>query len=168
MSMVMVGILINISSRRRDQGDAREVMKNKDLFVKLIIAGGGTGGHVFPALAIAEEPLRRDEGHEVLFIGARHGLEARILPSEGFNLRTIDVVGLKGKGFFGSLGGFSRIPWSMGQSRSIIKEFKPHLVLGVGGYASGPAVMTAHFMHLCYRVYSELILIQQYLFQDEI
>lgn len=121
-------------------------MKNRDLSVKLIIAGGGTGGHVFPALAVAEELLRRDEGHEVLFIGARHGLEAKILPSRGFNLKTIDVVGLKGKGFFGSLGGFSRIPWSMGQSRSIIKEFKPHLVLGVGGYASGPAVMTAHFM----------------------
>lgn len=116
------------------------------LSVKIIIAGGGTGGHVFPALAVAEELLRRDEGHEVLFIGTRRGLEAKILPSRGFNLKTIDVVGLKGKGFFGSLGGFSRVPGSMGQSRSIIKEFKPRLVLGVGGYASGPAVMTAHLM----------------------
>ncbi|MCK9230715.1 MAG: undecaprenyldiphospho-muramoylpentapeptide beta-N-acetylglucosaminyltransferase [Syntrophales bacterium] len=121
-------------------------MKNRGFPVKIIIAGGGTGGHVFPALAIAEELLRRDEGHQVLFIGTRRGLEAKIVPSRGFDLKVIDVVGLKGKGFLGSLGGLSRIPRSMGQSRSIIKEFKPDLVLGVGGYASGPAVMTAHFM----------------------
>lgn len=114
--------------------------------VRLIIAGGGTGGHLFPAVAIAEEFLKRDSGNSVLFIGTERGLERRVLGDYGYPLRTIKVEGIKGKGILRSILGLFRIPGSMVQSWSIIRDFSPHIVLGVGGYASGPAVMTAYLM----------------------
>jgi UDP-N-acetylglucosamine--N-acetylmuramyl-(pentapeptide) pyrophosphoryl-undecaprenol N-acetylglucosamine transferase len=114
--------------------------------VKTIIAGGGTGGHIFPGIAVAEELLKRDKKNRVLFIGTRKGLEARILPDMGFQLRTIDVEGIKRKGIAKSISASFKIPWSMFQSLMIVREFSPHMVLGVGGYASGPTVITAHFM----------------------
>jgi len=114
--------------------------------VKIIIAGGGTGGHIFPGVAVAEEFLKRDKKNRVLFIGTGKGLEARILPDMGFQLRTIDVEGVKGKGIARSISASLKIPLSMFQSLMIVREFSPDMVLGVGGYASGPTVITAHFM----------------------
>ncbi len=123
-----------------------EQLKENEEGVRLIIAGGGTGGHLFPAVAIAEEFLKRDGRNRVLFIGTERGLEKRVLGDYGYPLRTIQVEGIKGKGIFRSIVGLSRIPRSMMQSWSIIRDFGPHVVLGVGGYASGPAVMTASLM----------------------
>jgi UDP-N-acetylglucosamine--N-acetylmuramyl-(pentapeptide) pyrophosphoryl-undecaprenol N-acetylglucosamine transferase len=114
--------------------------------VKIGIAGGGTGGHLFPGVAIAEEFLARDRTNDVLFIGTKRGLEARVLPEVGFALETLDVEGIKGRGFARSLAAMLKIPGSIARSRQIIGRFKPDLVIGVGGYASGPAVITAHFM----------------------
>ncbi len=110
--------------------------------MKLIIAGGGTGGHLFPGVAVAEEFLWRDPENEVLFIGTERGLEKRILPGLGYNLRTINVEGLKGKGLR-SLIGILKLPWSLVQSFGILGDFAPDMVLGVGGYASGPVVLAA-------------------------
>ncbi|MBN2569262.1 MAG: undecaprenyldiphospho-muramoylpentapeptide beta-N-acetylglucosaminyltransferase [Deltaproteobacteria bacterium] len=123
-----------------------ETLRQNEEGIRLIIAGGGTGGHLFPAVAIAEEFLKRDSRNCVLFIGTEKGLEGRILSDYGYQLRTIEVEGIRGKGIFKSIIGISRIPKSIFQSRSIIQDFAPHIVLGVGGYASGPAVMAAHFM----------------------
>lgn len=114
--------------------------------VRIVIAGGGTGGHLFPAVAIAEEFLGRSEMNEVLFIGTRRGLEARLLPGLGFALRTITVEGVKGRGAIQMIGSLLKIPRGMAQSVSILRGFAPDIALGVGGYASGPAVMAAHFM----------------------
>ena len=114
--------------------------------VRVIIAGGGTGGHLFPAVAIAEEFLKRDNRNSVLFIGTEKGLEKRVLGDYGYPLRTIQVEGIKGKGILKSILSLFRIPRSIVQSWLIIRDFSPHIVLGVGGYASGPAVMTAHLM----------------------
>jgi UDP-N-acetylglucosamine--N-acetylmuramyl-(pentapeptide) pyrophosphoryl-undecaprenol N-acetylglucosamine transferase len=110
--------------------------------VKLVIAGGGTGGHLFPGVAVAEEFLWRDAENEVLFIGTERGLEKRILPGLGYDLRTINVEGLKGKGLR-SLLGIIKLPWSLVQSFGILGDFAPDMVLGVGGYASGPVVLAA-------------------------
>ncbi|MEN6464125.1 MAG: undecaprenyldiphospho-muramoylpentapeptide beta-N-acetylglucosaminyltransferase [Syntrophaceae bacterium] len=110
--------------------------------MKLVIAGGGTGGHLFPGVAVAEEFLWRDAANEVLFIGTERGLEKRILPGLGYNLRTITVEGLKGKGLR-SLVGILKLPWSLVQSMGILGDFSPDMVLGVGGYASGPVVLAA-------------------------
>ncbi|MBN2080424.1 MAG: undecaprenyldiphospho-muramoylpentapeptide beta-N-acetylglucosaminyltransferase [Spirochaetes bacterium] len=114
--------------------------------VRIVIAGGGTGGHLFPAVAIAEEILERSQMNEVLFIGTERGLEAKLLPSLGFTLRTITVEGVKGRGPVKMIGSLLKIPRGITQSVSILREFRPDIALGVGGYASGPAVMAAHFM----------------------
>jgi len=116
--------------------------------VRIAIAGGGTGGHLFPGVAIAEEFRRRDRNSDVLFIGTNRGLEARVLPEIGFDLATLDVEGVKGRGFARSVAALAKIPRSLLQSRRIIGRFAPDIVIGVGGYASGPAVLAAHFMGL--------------------
>jgi UDP-N-acetylglucosamine--N-acetylmuramyl-(pentapeptide) pyrophosphoryl-undecaprenol N-acetylglucosamine transferase len=114
--------------------------------VHIVIAGGGTGGHLFPGIAIAEEFIRRDGQAKVLFIGTKRGIESRMLASIGYELRTIDIEGVKGRGLKALLKGFYQIPQSMWQSRRILKKFRPGLVIGVGGYASGPAVLAAYLM----------------------
>ena len=114
--------------------------------MRIVIAGGGTGGHLFPGIAIAEEFLKRDDKTQVIFIGTKTGIEGKLLGQLGYELRTIDIEGLKGRGLKALAKGVYQVPQSMGQSRRILKQFSPHLVIGVGGYASGPAVLTAHFM----------------------
>jgi len=114
--------------------------------IRVIIAGGGTGGHVFPAVAIAGEFLERPDVQDILFIGTEKGLEARVLRDMGFTLRTINVEGVKGRGVAQMIVSLLKIPRSITQSVSILRNFRPDIVLGVGGYASGPAVIAAHFM----------------------
>ncbi|MGZ3579148.1 MAG: UDP-N-acetylglucosamine--N-acetylmuramyl-(pentapeptide) pyrophosphoryl-undecaprenol N-acetylglucosamine transferase, partial [Syntrophales bacterium] len=114
--------------------------------MKVIIAGGGTGGHLFPGIAIAEEFLRRDQSSSILFIGTKKGLEQKVLGSTGFNLHTLDVEGIKGRGITKTLGALLKIPRSLIESCRLIRAFCPDIVIGVGGYASGPAVMAAYFM----------------------
>jgi UDP-N-acetylglucosamine--N-acetylmuramyl-(pentapeptide) pyrophosphoryl-undecaprenol N-acetylglucosamine transferase len=116
--------------------------------MRVVIAGGGTGGHLFPGIAIAEEFLRRDKKTEVLFVGTQRGIESKLLGPAGYKLSTIDVEGIKGRGIRALIKGFYQIPQSMWQSRRILKEFRPGIVIGVGGYASGPAVLAAYFMGL--------------------
>ena len=111
-----------------------------------MIAGGGTGGHLFPALALAEAFQDREPDNEVLFVGSRKGLEATVLNREGYALKTIEVASLKGKPLWGKLWSLAAVPGSLVQSWRLIRSFKPDLVLGVGGYASGPVVLTAWAM----------------------
>jgi len=114
--------------------------------MRLMIAGGGTGGHLFPGVAVAEELRARDPDAEVLFVGTERGIEARVLPDLGWELALIEVSGIKTVGLRGALRGMVRIPRAMWQSRRLIKRFRPDVVLGVGGYASGPAVLMARLM----------------------
>ncbi len=114
--------------------------------MKVVIAGGGTGGHLFPGIAVAEEFIKRDAQNRVLFIGTKRGIEHRVLGRLGYDLKLIDVEGLKGRGLKALIKGLYAIPNSMWQSRKIMKEFGPDVVIGVGGYASGPAVITAWLM----------------------
>ncbi len=111
-----------------------------------MIAGGGTGGHLFPALALAEAFQERDPENRVLFVGSRRGLEATVLPREGYSFRAIECASLKGKSLWGKFRSLAAIPRSLIQSWLLIRSFKPDLVLGVGGYASGPVVLTAWAM----------------------
>jgi len=112
----------------------------------LVIAGGGTGGHLFPGIAVAEEFLGRDPSHRVLFIGTDRGVEKRILPELGLPLRTLSVEGIKGRGFLRSLAALAKLPGSLAASWRVLREFGPAVVIGVGGYASGPAVLAARLM----------------------
>ncbi len=108
-----------------------------------MIAGGGTGGHLFPALALAEAFQARDRGNTILFVAGRRGLEERILSQAGFGLKTIEVTGLKGRSARAKGKGLLAIPRSLVQSWKAIRGFRPDVVLGMGGYASGPVVLTA-------------------------
>ena len=112
----------------------------------MIIAGGGTGGHLFPGIAIAEEFLRRNPSHRILFIGTERGLEKKILGGLGLPLRTIRVEGIKGRRPTQTPGALAKIPGSLVASFRILREFSPDIVVGVGGYASGPAVLAARLM----------------------
>src|ERR687897_1519732 len=111
--------------------------------MRVILAGGGTGGHLFPGLAVAREFQRRDAMTEILFVGTNKGIEARVLPREGFRLETIAVKGLKGRGVRGLLDALYGIPAGLLQSLGIVKRFRPDCVLGLGGYASGPLLLAA-------------------------
>jgi UDP-N-acetylglucosamine--N-acetylmuramyl-(pentapeptide) pyrophosphoryl-undecaprenol N-acetylglucosamine transferase len=112
----------------------------------MIIAGGGTGGHLFPGIAIAEEFLRRNPTHRILFIGTERGLEKKILGGLGLPLRTVRMEGIKGRGPMRTAGAIAKIPGSLAASFRILREFRPDIVVGVGGYASGPAVLAARLM----------------------
>jgi UDP-N-acetylglucosamine--N-acetylmuramyl-(pentapeptide) pyrophosphoryl-undecaprenol N-acetylglucosamine transferase len=111
--------------------------------MKILIAGGGTGGHLFPGIAVAEEFLARDPSNEVLFVGTERGIEARVLPRAGYHLECIATTGMRGKDVLSKVKGVWLLLLGYAQSRRIIRSFKPDLVLGVGGYASGPLVMAA-------------------------
>ncbi|MEJ7600658.1 MAG: undecaprenyldiphospho-muramoylpentapeptide beta-N-acetylglucosaminyltransferase [Kofleriaceae bacterium] len=112
--------------------------------MRLMIAGGGTGGHLFPGVAIAEELRSRDPDAAIRFVGTKRGIEARILPDLGWELSLIEVSGLKTVGALGALRGMARLPRALRQTRALLTAWKPDAVIGVGGYASGPVVLMAH------------------------
>ena len=109
--------------------------------MRVLIAGGGTGGHLTPGIAVAEEVVAR--GGEVLFVGTSRGLEARMVPAAGYPLELLEVSGLKRMGLAATARGLARIPGAMARSWQILGKFRPDVVLGVGGYASGPMVLAA-------------------------
>jgi UDP-N-acetylglucosamine--N-acetylmuramyl-(pentapeptide) pyrophosphoryl-undecaprenol N-acetylglucosamine transferase len=114
--------------------------------MKVLIAAGGTGGHIYPGIAVAKEILRRDEASEVLFVGTARGLETKIVPENGFQLSLIHSAGLKNVGIAGKLKGLSILPKSFIEARQIIRQFRPHVVVGAGGYVSGPVLLMAAIM----------------------
>ncbi len=114
--------------------------------MKVLFAAGGTGGHIYPAIAVAKELLLRDAANEVLFVGTVRGLETKIVAENGFQLSLIDSSGLKNVGFIGKLKGLSVLPKSFLEARQLIRQFRPHVVVGAGGYVSGPVVMMAAIM----------------------
>lgn len=116
--------------------------------MRLLIAGGGTGGHLFPALAIARAFIALSPESRVLFVGTHHGIEARIVPGTEFPIRFITARGLKGTGLINKLRGLIELPLGMIESIGILRDFKPHAVLGVGGYASGPTLAAAVLMRI--------------------
>ena len=116
--------------------------------MKIIIAGGGTGGHLYPGIALARSFQGRFQKCEILFVGTEKGIESKILPREGFPLRTIKVEGWIGKKSAALIRALFRFPASLLESYRLIKEFGPDLVVGVGGYASGPVLVTAVLMNI--------------------
>lgn len=114
-----------------------------DTALRVVIAGGGTGGHLYPGIAVARELLARRPGSTVTFAGTTSGIEARVVPREGFELDTIRSGGLKGKSATARVRGASLIPLGMLDAWRIVSRRRPDVVIGVGGYSSGPVVLTA-------------------------
>lgn len=112
----------------------------------MLVAGGGTGGHIYIGIAIARELKRREPGADFLFVGTRRGLESRIVPQEGFRLEFIESAGLKGKGASEMARSLFRIPRSLMQSRRLVRGYSPDVVVGTGGYSSGPVVLAAWWL----------------------
>jgi UDP-N-acetylglucosamine--N-acetylmuramyl-(pentapeptide) pyrophosphoryl-undecaprenol N-acetylglucosamine transferase len=113
--------------------------------MRVLIAGGGTGGHLYPGIALAEEITSRPGG-EVLFVGTQRGLEAKVVPAAGYPLEVLEVSGIKRTGFRGLVKGLMKLPKAMMASRAILQRYRPEMVVGVGGYASGPMVLMAALM----------------------
>jgi UDP-N-acetylglucosamine--N-acetylmuramyl-(pentapeptide) pyrophosphoryl-undecaprenol N-acetylglucosamine transferase len=111
--------------------------------MKVIIAGGGTGGHLFPGIAVAREIQRRHAGSPILFVGAEQGIEARLVPKEGFQLRTLPIGGIKGLGAVRQIGNLMGMVRGILKAGNILRDFKPDAVIGVGGYASFPMLTAA-------------------------
>lgn len=109
--------------------------------LRVLIAGGGTGGHLYPGIAVADAITAA--GGEVVFVGTERGLETRLVPKAGYPLELVRVSGLKRMGLGALVRGVGRLPGAYLASRRILKQHRPDVVLGVGGYASGPLVFAA-------------------------
>ncbi len=113
-----------------------------------VIAGGGTGGHFFSGVAIGDAVLERDPEARVVYVGTRAGIEGRMADAEGLDVRFIEISGIKGKSLAHRLRSVARLPGSLWQSLTILRELRPVMVVGVGGYASGPLLVAAWLMGL--------------------
>src|SRR5712692_10500237 len=111
--------------------------------MKLLIAGGGTGGHVFPALAVAREWLARDAKREVVFVGTNHGLEAKLVPQAGLPMETIRAAGLKGIGGMRLARSVALLLPALRDSAAILRRHRFAAGFGAGGYAAGPVLLAA-------------------------
>ena len=109
----------------------------------MLIAGGGTGGHLYPGIALAREVQRRDPHAAIAFVGTASGVEAKVVPREGFPLELIRVAGLKGKSGIDRLKGFALLPVAAIDAWRLLSNYRPDIVVGVGGFASGPVLMLA-------------------------
>ena len=115
---------------------------------RIIISGGGTGGHIFPAIAIADELKKRNPNADILFIGAEGKMEMEKVPAAGYEIEGLKIVGFQRKLTLSNLLLPFKIVGSLMKARSIVKEFKPQVIVGVGGYASGPALKAATMMRV--------------------
>ena len=120
----------------------------KDREIRIIIAGGGTGGHLFPGIAIARELKKRCAEVHILFIVGKRKMERDIILKAGFEIRSIDVEGMVGKGLLQLIRASFKVVISSIQSLSIMRNFKPHLTVGVGGYTSGPVCLMGWFLRI--------------------
>lgn len=113
---------------------------------KVIISGGGTGGHIYPAVAIANELKAKDSSIEILFVGAEGKMEMEKVPKAGYKIVGLPIAGINRSNLLSNIGLPIKLTKSLLKARSVLKEFKPNVVIGVGGYASGPTLLMASLM----------------------
>lgn len=114
--------------------------------MKLVITGGGTGGHIFAGVAVAQEFISQSKANDVLFIGSEYGLETRLVPKAGFKLETLKLGKLVGQSPLTRLMTLWQIPWAVLKCIGILRRFKAEMVVGVGGYAAGPCIVAARIL----------------------
>ena len=114
--------------------------------MRVIMTGGGTGGHIYPAIAIADKIKQENPEADIIFVGTQRGLEADIVPKQGYSIRFITVSGFNRKKMLKNFRVAADLLMGFAQARKIIREFKPDMVIGTGGYVSGPVVRMAHQM----------------------
>lgn len=111
--------------------------------MRALIAAGGTGGHIYPAIAVANEIMRRDASSTVRFVGTAHGLETRLVPQAGYELSLIESTGLVNMSWRDRTRGLVILPKSLSAARRLMRQFRPDVVIGAGGYVSGPVLLVA-------------------------
>ena len=111
--------------------------------MKILLSGGGTGGHVYPAIAIANKIKEENPDAEILFVGTEKGIESEIVPKYGYELKTVTVQGFKRKIDVDNIKRVFKLFKGLEQSRKVVKKFKPDVVIGTGGYVSGPVLFNA-------------------------
>ncbi|MBQ8999277.1 MAG: undecaprenyldiphospho-muramoylpentapeptide beta-N-acetylglucosaminyltransferase [Clostridium sp.] len=111
--------------------------------MRILLSGGGTGGHVYPAIAIANEMKKRYPNAEILFAGTSTGIESEIVPQNGYDIKTITVQGFKRKIDLDNVKRCAKLVKGLNDAKKIVKEFKPDVVIGTGGYVSGPVLLCA-------------------------
>jgi len=111
--------------------------------MRIVLTGGGTGGHIYPALAIGREAERRDPACELLYIGTKRGLESRIVPQQGVRFESIDITGIRRSLSIENLRTAVRFVRGVRRAKALLREFKPDAVVGTGGYVCGPVVYAA-------------------------
>lgn len=116
--------------------------------MRIIVSGGGTGGHIYPAMALIKRLKERDMIEDVLYVGTEKGLENKIVKKAGLNFKTIEIQGFKRSLSMKNLKTVQLFVSSIGKSKKIIKEFKPDIVVGTGGYVSSAIVYAAHALHI--------------------
>src|SRR6267143_2013114 len=114
--------------------------------MRVLIAAGGTGGHIYPGIAVAKEIMRREPSSVVRFVGTARGLETRLVPNAGFELSIIESAGLKNVSLMAWIRGSLLLPKSIFAARRVIRAFRPEIVVGAGGYGSGPVLLAASLM----------------------
>jgi UDP-N-acetylglucosamine--N-acetylmuramyl-(pentapeptide) pyrophosphoryl-undecaprenol N-acetylglucosamine transferase len=114
--------------------------------MRVLIAAGGTGGHLYPGVALAREFERQMPGSETVFVGTTRGLETTVVPKEGFELITIAARGVMGKGVGGALHGLALVPLGVAQCLAVCRKRRPDLAIGVGGYTSPPLILAAFLL----------------------
>lgn len=123
--------------------------------LRMIVTGGGTGGHLFPGIAVAEAVLERFPGSEVLFVGTERLIDRKALAGRRFGVTSIRARALKGRGLVDKLRGLLQVPLSVIEAMRVIKGFRPLLVLGVGGYVTGPVVLAARLLGLATAIHEQ-------------
>ena len=116
--------------------------------MRIVLTGGGTGGHLFPALALAEEFKERDRDCEILFIGSATGIEKNIVPKYGYQLELLDTEGFKDKRWLNKLTALLKAVKAVIVAARILNSFRPDGVIGTGGYSSGPVILAARFLRI--------------------
>jgi UDP-N-acetylglucosamine--N-acetylmuramyl-(pentapeptide) pyrophosphoryl-undecaprenol N-acetylglucosamine transferase len=116
--------------------------------MRVIIAGGGTGGHLFPGLAVAEEFKNRDRKTEIIFVGTEHGIEAKVVPREGYPIKFLRAEGMVGVSFKRKIKAIAKMIMSVKDSYKIIQDVKPDVMIGVGGYTSGVIMLIASLISI--------------------
>ncbi|TLY32173.1 MAG: undecaprenyldiphospho-muramoylpentapeptide beta-N-acetylglucosaminyltransferase [Nitrospirae bacterium] len=114
--------------------------------MRVLIAAGGTGGHLYPGVALAREFARLEPGSEAIFVGTDRGLETKVVPREGFELITITARGVMGRGMWGAVQGLAAVPVGLLQCLAICRQRRPDLAIGIGGYTSPPLVLAAFLL----------------------
>ena len=135
---------MNRQHTENNNGEMLPAFGEKENFpLRIVIAGGGTGGHLFPGIAIADEFMTRHRNNRILFVSTGNSFEKSVLSKADFKLETIPVEGLKGRGIFNQAKSILKLPLGVFKSLSILKRFRPDLVVGVGSYSAGPVVIGA-------------------------